>query len=195
MNNEDLIKLCKAILDDNEVLLSARRKAGKLINDDTAVMKNCCAATLSYLLIDVLKLDLMPTARAMKLAYILENEIGLQVIGASDEIMAGDIGVVNQPKVARILGSEADDSIEDGDADEDILLPMEQAEKYKGAGYVENDPNNKNWHHIYLVVEPNPVVNDKNLLLIADNQASMPHVRDIRGGERSKTNFFLRAPL
>lgn len=193
MSDLNLNGLCRLILEDNELLRSARKKAGKLVNNNSADMTNCCAATLSYLLIDGLSLNLRPTTRAMKLAYILERELGFQVIQTTEAILPGDVGVVDEPKRAKANFAEQDDDIEDGDAFDVERLGITSNQKYSGEGYVESDPDERNWHHIYLVLEPHPT-SDNNKLLIVDNQAASPHLRDIRGGSKSVTKYFLRSP-
>lgn len=196
MTAVNMLALKNAILNDTNSLKLARKKAGKLVNGNTADMTNCCAATLSYLLIDCISIPLRPTTRALKLAFILEKELGFQIIGASDPILPGDVGVVDEPKSVHpgFIEDDDDDDLADGDSFDSERLEFSSSEKYKGDGYVENDPSNKNWHHIYLVLEPRPTAQNRDLLLIADNQAASPHLRDIKGGAKSATKYFLRAP-
>lgn len=101
MTRDDLLNLRQRILANNELLIRARQQAGGLVNPTLAATdKNkytkCCAATLSHLLIDGLGLDLQPTAQALKLAYILEQEVGLVRVPLGRELLPGDIGVVTE---------------------------------------------------------------------------------------------------
>ncbi len=185
--------LVQKIISNNEILTNAQRKAGNFVHNDPKNLKVCCAATLSFLLIDNLNLSMSPQDRALKLAYILKEELGYRVIETDQDIKVGDVGVVNQPKGRAVFSAEMDDYFGDGDVQiiRNIQLPTE---KYTGKGYEEPDPDDKNWHHIYLVVSSICTPNNENLLLVADNQGPTPHLRDKTGGHWSKTNYFLRAP-
>lgn len=193
LKNIQMLNLVNSIIENNNILIEARKKAGIHVNNDSKNMKNCCASTLSYLLLNVPSLSLRPTARAMKLAYMLETEIGFSRVGINETINVGDIGIVDQPKVTMLQDLNVD-SVQDGDAeDSDSNVTLESSFLYKGDGYVELDKSNKNWHHIYLVIDAQPQSKNLEIVLIADNQAETPHLRNVQGGDRSKTNFFLRA--
>lgn len=197
LNIEAMRQTASDVLKNNEILLNARRQAGILVNGDASKMNYCCAATLSYILINAAKLDLRPTPRAMKLAYILETELHFTRVPIDAPRMPGDIGVVDQPHMPCLMAMPGEGFIADGDAEDLGLFELSKPEpKYTGRGYVEPDPDNKNDHHIYLVLSP--VAGSPFLVQVADNQAPAPHPRDIRGNGNiciSKTNYFLRAPI
>lgn len=195
LNRNAMQQLVADVSGNNNILLEAQKQAGILVNGDATNMKMCCAATLSYILIDAASLDLLPTQRAMKLAYILETELHFTRVPIGDPIMPGDIGVVDQPHMPCLMKAPGEGFIADGDAEDSGLVVYKKQPQYTGSGYVEADPNNKNDHHIYLVLSP--VAGDPFLVQVADNQAPAPHQRDVRGDAatcKSKTNYFLRAP-
>lgn len=184
LTQNELTALVKAITPNT--IESARWKARQLVHGSgSRSNENTCAATLSYLLIDLVGLDMPPQRRAMKLAYILERDFAFERVGLEAGQRPGDVGVVDFPKNARqVVTCAWPDGIPDGDAEDQL-----QASGY-GDGYIEPDPGNRNFHHIYLVAATtqNPEVN-----LIADNQKGDVHPRNRRGGGHSPTKYFLRA--
>ncbi len=190
MNQESMKNLCASILANNELLRNAQRKAGSRVNGSSTNLTNCCAATLSYLLIDILRENLKPTNRAMKLAYILEHEAGFTRIEVGQPILVGDVGVVDHKKNKSILANVEDNFQEDGDTFDPIEIFENDDYQYNGHGYIEDDPDNLKWHHIYLVVKN---AEDPLILQIVDNQNLQPHMRPVKGGAKSPTKYFLRA--
>lgn len=92
--------------------------------------------------------------------------------------------------------TEPDDWIPDGDANVDTLTPLGGVHhEYSGDRYQNTeDPDWENVHHIYLIVSPSRIPDDKNTVTVADNQMPKPHPRNIMGaGYWSKTKYLLRA--
>jgi hypothetical protein len=177
------------------VLQKARDQAQAIVGERPQY-QNCCAATLSYLLIDVLNLNLTPVKAALELAYVLQHDFGMQQVAVDVPRLPGDIGVVNQPKTQT---SDTEVSRTGGPSDGDVSAPnapLAQAAPGQGAGYVNPDPAGQNTHHIYLILKPGIDPSEPDVNLIADNQGPI-HGRHENGGNyqgypASKTNYFLR---
>lgn len=202
LTKAQIANLVATVSGDPAVLRKAQELADGFIRPPRPG-ENCCAATLSYLLIDVLALPLRPEPTALKLSYVLQHDYDLVEVPVTDPRLPGDIGVVSQPPgppqpLDAVIG-EGDDpraQVPDGDAVEGpkpdaAVIPVQ------GAGYVNPDPHGVNVHHIYLVLQSNIDGAVPDAMLVADNQG-VAHGRRAGGGNykgksASKTNYFLRA--
>ena len=189
LTKNQIDELIAAIENDPNVLRSAQNQANAWIHPDGKNLDvNCCAATLSYELIDIVKLPLKRESEALTLSCILQTQYGMNRVNDLSAVQPGDIGVVNYHKPPHLLDDLPDDGLfPDGDCSQ---TGREFAAENLGPCPPGQDPNNI--HHIYLVMKTGVEACNPDVMLIADNHGAS-HNRSYLNRGQSPTLYFLRA--